>query len=278
MNELEIITARAGRRLMLAWMVGLCASFALLIGCALVHVLSGGESRVPMLPLMAAGAPLPLLCTGGLLAAVVMRRARLGGFMLGAMACLAVAAAWWAPVLWAAAGTAARELEPTMPFTLTVAGLGLATVGWLLTSPDRHPLLRRLRGVLVVSVPILCYAMLASIWSWWWQSHSLLLLLIFLASVVVTVLALFALVVSSRLHAARSRRRAESVVGGRLELVCPRCQLDQLMSTGLSQCRRCGLALLIEIEEPRCPCGYLLYQLAGDTCPECGRTVRPAAG
>jgi rRNA maturation protein Nop10 len=29
----------------------------------------------------------------------------------------------------------------------------------------------------------------------------------------------------------------------------------------------------VEVEEPRCACGYLLYQLAGDTCPECGRAV-----
>ena len=29
----------------------------------------------------------------------------------------------------------------------------------------------------------------------------------------------------------------------------------------------------IEIEEPRCACGYLLYRLEGDSCPECGAMV-----
>ena len=31
--------------------------------------------------------------------------------------------------------------------------------------------------------------------------------------------------------------------------------------------------MTIEFEEPRCDCGYLLYRLVGDTCPECGRAV-----
>ncbi len=27
------------------------------------------------------------------------------------------------------------------------------------------------------------------------------------------------------------------------------------------------------VQEPRCPCGYLLYRLEGTSCPECGRTI-----
>ena len=49
------------------------------------------------------------------------------------------------------------------------------------------------------------------------------------------------------------------------------------MTTGLSRCRECGLALTIEVEEPRCVCGYLLYNLAGTSCPECGREVTAGA-
>ena len=35
------------------------------------------------------------------------------------------------------------------------------------------------------------------------------------------------------------------------------------MTSGLSRCRECGLALTIDIEEPRCECGYLLFRLEG---------------
>jgi primosomal protein N' len=45
------------------------------------------------------------------------------------------------------------------------------------------------------------------------------------------------------------------------------------MASGLAHCRDCGTALLIEVEEPRCECGYLLYRLEGETCPECGREI-----
>ena len=43
--------------------------------------------------------------------------------------------------------------------------------------------------------------------------------------------------------------------------------------TGHAKCGSCGLRIRITVEEPRCSCGYLLYRLEGDTCPECGREI-----
>ncbi|MCH7602227.1 MAG: hypothetical protein IIB54_05635, partial [Planctomycetes bacterium] len=52
---------------------------------------------------------------------------------------------------------------------------------------------------------------------------------------------------------------------------CPQCQQWLEAPSGPARCDGCGLRLIIEITEPRCPCGYLLYELKGNVCPECGR-------
>ena len=58
-----------------------------------------------------------------------------------------------------------------------------------------------------------------------------------------------------------------------VDLTCPRCGVEQPIRTGSAKCTGCGLRIRIDVEEPRCECGYLLYQLEGDVCPECGRSI-----
>ena len=62
----------------------------------------------------------------------------------------------------------------------------------------------------------------------------------------------------------------------RIELKCPRCSTMQLLHTGQSRCSTCGLRIEIAVEEPICACGYQLYKLTGNTCPECGRQIAEA--
>jgi len=77
-----------------------------------------------------------------------------------------------------------------------------------------------------------------------------------------------------RVQALRAAASRESVpVELRMQIVCPRCHTQQELLTGRSKCAKCGLRIRITVEEPRCQCGYLLYKLEGDTCPECGRKV-----
>jgi len=73
------------------------------------------------------------------------------------------------------------------------------------------------------------------------------------------------------LRAAASRQSVP--VKLRLPIACPRCHTQQELPPGPGKCRKCGLRIGITIEETRCACGYLLYGLTGDTCPECGRKV-----
>jgi hypothetical protein len=59
----------------------------------------------------------------------------------------------------------------------------------------------------------------------------------------------------------------------RLHLTCPRCGSEQDCAVGASRCASCQLKIVIDIDEPRCNCGYLLYGLQDSRCPECGREI-----
>ncbi|MEE8131029.1 MAG: zinc ribbon domain-containing protein [Vicinamibacterales bacterium] len=58
-----------------------------------------------------------------------------------------------------------------------------------------------------------------------------------------------------------------------VKIVCPRCHSEQELKPGDRSCGTCGLRIKIELEEPRCECGYLLHKLENDRCPECGRAI-----
>jgi hypothetical protein len=54
---------------------------------------------------------------------------------------------------------------------------------------------------------------------------------------------------------------------------CPLCQTIQAFPAGQTKCKYCSLVVNLRFEEPRCECGYSLYKLASDRCPECGRAT-----
>lgn len=60
----------------------------------------------------------------------------------------------------------------------------------------------------------------------------------------------------------------------RVLIRCPRCAMTtEVRANQASECNGCGLKVKIELEEPRCACGYLLHHLKAPVCPECGRLV-----
>lgn len=61
---------------------------------------------------------------------------------------------------------------------------------------------------------------------------------------------------------------------------CPGCHFRQTTPLGESSCGQCGLQFSIGIHEPRCQaCGYLLYGLNSDRCPECATVInKPNSG
>lgn len=59
-----------------------------------------------------------------------------------------------------------------------------------------------------------------------------------------------------------------------IKLHCPRCDKQQTLDLGKAACASCGLVIHTRIEIPECPaCGYLLFGLTSDRCPECGTAV-----
>ena len=74
----------------------------------------------------------------------------------------------------------------------------------------------------------------------------------------------------------RTARRMETFTSwSSLDMACPKCGHRQAFAVGNVRCPACRTRLYIEIEEPRCECGYLLYRLEGEVCPECGRAIPP---
>jgi hypothetical protein len=55
------------------------------------------------------------------------------------------------------------------------------------------------------------------------------------------------------------------------QLLCPRCGAPCDPNVDDCQCGACQLPIRVDRGEPRCACGYLLVNLSGNTCPECGR-------
>lgn len=95
------------------------------------------------------------------------------------------------------------------------------------------------------------------------------------ANVILTSLGLVVLPILQRLYGVKS---PTDPVSTRLEIeaICPRCSHKHMIPSGDSTCPVCALRFRLEIEEPKCArCGYLLYRLPGNRCPECGEAFAP---
>ncbi|MHC4946720.1 MAG: hypothetical protein ACYTG1_00450 [Planctomycetota bacterium] len=267
--------ARVARRV---WLVALLAVLASVGVLVVLMLLSGRRAPdwVTRGAAVASVATIPTLL--GFLASVVMVRGELRGFMWLAMALIVVSLVGWMHLTWRAgamgpidAVDAARVLVTT-----TLVGGGLAVFGLLATGPTRRPLHEAVRGVVIGAGLLASAALVLLLWSRLAERALLPVGLTLAGATALAVLAGVADLALGRLDVARRRRIGDSVPRQvTVELACPECGEERTAPSGLSRCPECGTALLIEVEEPRCECGYLLYRLAGETCPECGRPVDP---
>jgi hypothetical protein len=100
------------------------------------------------------------------------------------------------------------------------------------------------------------------------------------ASVVVVASGALAQPVLLRLARARHADGEGALRGrhARVALTCPRCGASaELEANRGGECPSCRLAVRVEVEEPRCACGYLLFGLDAPACPECGAAIADTA-
>jgi predicted RNA-binding Zn-ribbon protein involved in translation (DUF1610 family) len=185
----------------------------------------------------------------------------------------------WVAFTWALDAIGWQERETVMAFLTAISSLG----GWLLHTPLMLavPLKRMwtqaVRWITIASAVVFVFFLLTlslistlgDVYiSWAGQAIGIPLLLAALGTVLVPLAGLLERL--TREAAADSILREAVPV----QLRCPRCGEEAVIRCSRpGRCPSCGLRILVRFEEPRCACGYLLYRLGSDTCPECGRTV-----
>lgn len=215
-------------------------------------------------------------------AVAVMGRGRLRILMIMAVAVAGLAAAIMLAVVWELPATSSdREDCMILAIAMFLAGGALAHNG-VLTLVRAHS--RLVRGIRASTIAC-SWLLVADFASLFWfevaggSNWGLLLTLAIVGGVLIVAVAVgtLAVPVAAVSHADRRQAPIESI-GSRLSvrLECPRCGQRQTLRTGAVRCASCRAGLVIEIDEPRCECGYLLYQLVGDRCPECGREIPEA--
>lgn len=216
---------------------------------------------------------------------------------------ISILVAWWMTVVVAAAGTVFAAGRLRIPMVIAIAcavtlvcmlyadvdgdwpiasGLWLAPVGLvhigLLSLLDLRPSrpARLIRVATFVAVGVLTVGIfleaieaieLQAPYDDWYQRFLIFVSMLNGAGTIA--LYLLAAIGSQERSAAESLPPRVS-----LSAACPRCKAVNTFPAGRSECQSCGLRVTLDIEEPRCPCGYLLYKLDSPNCPECGRAVR----
>jgi len=217
--------------------------------------------------------------TGGLAATLVLQQGKLVWMMRVVVVLLVLTALWWFVFIWVVGegrSDSLLELMARVGGILMILAFSLLFVGQLLAiETDRAHLLWS-RRVVAADVVVFAAAMISLLWGKWWMPFGDVVSVIATSWGLGTLAAMAAVWALVRMKSKKPPTTDSVSPGTRLRLTCPHCATEQELPPGLVRCGSCRQALLIEVEEPRCECGYLLFRLEGDRCPECGRTIPEA--
>jgi len=99
-----------------------------------------------------------------------------------------------------------------------------------------------------------------------------------ISGVVLSIVGTIGVAAAILLQTGMTRAPADTLASNvRLSFNCPRCRTPQSLRPGHVRCESCRARFFIDIEEPRCDCGYVLFNLTRNACPECGRAIQHRA-
>lgn len=252
--------------------VSLALAAALGIAAILLPRFGRTQERILLTSLIVGLFSLPALGT-----AIVIGRRQLVGWMWTGLVCTLAAMALWLLMVWTESWFSQNDWEEIVFKTaasFTAASIVIAQAGLLMLLRFVHEGFSMVRLATIACSVILGSLIVLAIWFELDEPEigkmiAVLAILAVCGTIVTPVLGIIQL-----LQRRASRESIPSSV--KIDLTCPRCGERQLIPAGAAHCAHCQLRINIDVEEPRCECGYLLYQLQGDTCPECGRVVRSA--
>jgi hypothetical protein len=263
-------------RLLLALLVGSLA----LAACVGIRMLVEGRMDDDKFDLVSAAVVGVAFSAIALMSAYVAHRRRLLLLMLAGIVSSLVACVLWISVIYGsdlAPDTYAIVVECGAMFTM----LAFATswTGLLVLAKARSAWLRVFRILVLGASWGWCGGMALMTWLGpilEQVNEQLLTVTLFIFGMLGPLLLVAGFTFSAMVRAdERRRKRRRDTIPAKVgvAMACPRCGLEQTFRTGAASCASCGFAMLVEIEEPRCECGYPLYRLEGETCPECGRAI-----
>lgn len=214
-----------------------------------------------------------------MLCAVVLEKRRAVPFMWLGVVSAALAFVAWVVLVWYERSMSydAQVRVARIGGTFTTISILCAQSGLLGLLRFDHPAARFARRATVAVSIVLAACLLVLIWFFEQIMRMMDDEIVGRALGVLAILTACGTVVSPILWKVQSIRRSvsgESIPSRvRIEMTCPRCHERQTLPAGRRRCASCGLRIVIEVEEPRCACGYLLHRLESNHCPECGREV-----
>lgn len=203
-------------------------------------------------------------------AAIVIERRRLVPLMIGAIVCAGLAFSVWALLIWEIIDFSDFKAA-RVAGTLTTLAIILPIIGLLALPRLTMTVARATRIITFLSLVTAAAIINAAFWDLLDFTDDDLVLR---SAGIASVLAAAGIICTPILYKLQSSRRAEGELRPiPIRLTCPRCATQVNAKQGESKCPHCALRFTIKIEEPRCECGYPLYGLESDKCPECGKPI-----
>ncbi len=214
--------------------------------------------------------------------AIVTEKRRLVGWMWIGIAGAAVALSIWLVMVWFDSSLrwqVEQQLARTAGSLTTISVL-IAQCGLLILPRLDGPLAGFVRkATIIVSIALAC-TLVFMYWWFEWVDDYIDDDILWRGMGVLGILTACGTVVTPIIWKVQAVHRVESAVSIpsrlQIDMTCPRCKTQQPMRTGSAKCANCGLRITIEVQEPRCACGYQLYRLESERCPECGREIPEA--